>query len=225
MSKTREWIRAAACVAMILLMIGTVVSFFVYPYFSDQSMRDKLGVGAIVTDSARDPWITVDEQGVAYINSANCRYVDELVIPESVNEIPVVTFASFEKPTSPPPVWIERITFPTTLREIGEFPFHQWDALREITFKEGIEDLSRLYIGPHERLEKLVLPASVKSLRPGVLEGAPETLVIHFGGTEEQWRAIGDTACALSERFTVVYESDGMPDEPSDGAEHEKNDQ
>ena len=81
-----------------------------------------------------------------------------------------------------------------------------------------------MYIGTKPNLEKLVLPSTVTSLRKDVLNQTPETLVIHFGGTEEQWLAIGSVAKTLSEKYTVIYESDGSePEEkPKTGTDAEE---
>ena len=206
MTKGREWIRACAGVCALLLLFGTVISFFFDPYVPED-VRGELPENALITDSARDPWLSVDEKGAACVYAERCVYLDELVIPEAINGIKVITFYT---DSSQPAPWIRKITLPSTLRHMSEFPFHEWDGLEEIVFKEGIKDLSRMYIGTKPNLKKLVIPSSVKSIRYGLLETTPETLEIHFGGTEEQWLAMGAPAEQLLRKYTVIYESNGI---------------
>ena len=91
MTKGREWIRACAGVCALLLLFGTVISFFFDPYVPED-VRGELPENALITDSARDPWLSVDEKGAACVYAERCVYLDELVIPEAINGIKVITF-------------------------------------------------------------------------------------------------------------------------------------
>lgn len=208
MSKSRMIISITAGVCALLLLLGTVISFFIQPSLSDE-MKASLPEGALATDSARTPWLSATKDGRARVHSEQCVYLKELVIPEVVNDIVITGF--YDVPDGRTPSWIKKIVLPSTMRNMGEFPFHEWDGLEEIVFKDGIEDLSKMHIGTRPNLKKLVIPASVTGiLRPWVLEDTPsEQLEIHYGGTEAEWAALGEHAAALAEKYTVVYESNG----------------
>lgn len=206
MSKARNIIRAIAGAAALLLIFGTVLSFFQPSAVPDEIMEG-LPEGSLVSDSARTPWLSATKDGRVRVHSEQCVYLRELVIPEVVNGIVVTGFQGI--PEGRKPSWIKKITLPQTMRSMGEFPFHEWSGLEEIVFKEGIEDLSKMHIGTKENLKKLVLPSTVKSLRGGFLGETPSDLVIHFGGTEEEWLALGKEAKTLAEKYTVIYESNG----------------
>lgn len=213
MSKAREWLRLVAGACALIVLFGAVISFFFSADAPDGDGED-LPDGALVTDSAKTPWISVDKNGAARISAERCAYYKELVIPEAVNGI---TVTALVPDLDEPAPWIEKITFPTTMRDVGEFPFHGWDSLEQIVFLDGIEDLSDMWIGTKPSLEKLVIPASVTALKPGLLDKTPQSLVIHFGGTEEAWAAMGAATQDLSEKYTVVFESDGTENEDADG--------
>ena len=207
MTRGRRITRAIAVSVAMALFFATLIAFFVLPFFSDRRMRKELGnPDAYVTDTARSPWLYVDENGNARIKAEKCFGMEEIVIPDVINGV-IVT--RYDSEFTPIPWWIKRITFPSTLRSIEDFPFHKWTDIEEIVFQEGIEDLSTFYLGARQNLKKLVLPATVKSLRADVLKGANAELVVHFGGTEEEWLAIGKAAVRISEEFTVVFESNG----------------
>lgn len=204
MGRGRKGLRAVAACAVLLLILATVSSYFLPPALPDE-FKDGLPEGYTASTSARDGWLSVDAEGVARVHPERCVYKRELVIPEVINGIQVTGFYCDFENSAP---WIEKITFAATMETVGEFPLHKWSGLREIVFKEGTKDLSNTYLGTKSSLEKLVIPASVTSLRYELVN-APESLVIHFGGTEEEWAALGQGAKHLSEKYTVVFSSDG----------------
>ena len=207
MGKTRRRFRVFCAVLMALVIIGAVAGFFWEPYFSDRATRAMLkDEDAYVTDTARSPWLYVDENGVLTLYSDACIGKTEIIIPDAVNGIRV---DSFDMNFSPPPHWVKKITFSKSMRHVGDFVFHQWSEIEEIVFKEGIEDLSNFYIGAKQKLKKLVLPRSVTALKVGFLNGANPDLVVHFGGSEEEWFAMGQAAELVSLAHTVVFLSDG----------------
>lgn len=207
MTRGRRITRTVAVGVAMTLFFTTLIAFFVGPYIWDARMRRMLGdENAVVTDTARTPWIYVDENGVATPDASSCLGKEELVIPSAVNGIKVT---GFDMNFTPPPYWVKRITFPPTLRSIGSFPFKDWSDIEEIVFEEGIEDLSMLHIGGKKKLCRLVLPASVKSVCRGMLTGASPDLVVYFGGTEAEWLAMGKATEEISQSFTVIFESDG----------------
>lgn len=205
MGKGRRGIRIAASAVVLLLMMGTLISFFLSPSLPKE-YKEGLPEGYSASDSARDPWLSVEKDGTARVHPERCVHLTELVIPEVVNGIKVTAFYCSTEVSAP---WIEKITFASTIRAVGEFPLHKWSGLKEIVFKEGTEDLSKTYLLTKPSLEKLVLPASLKALNPEFLKKGADNLVIYFGGTEEEWLALGKGALSLSAAYTVVFESNG----------------
>lgn len=205
MGRGRKGLRAVAACAVLLLILATVSSYFLPPALPDE-FKDGLPEGYTASTSARDGWLSVDAEGVARVHPDRCVYKRELVIPEVINGIKVTGFYCDLENSAP---WIEKITFAATMETVGEFPLHKWSGLREIVFKDGIRDLSDTYLGNKKNLKKLVIPASVTALRQDFLLSGAEDLVVHFGGTEEEWAALGQGATRLSEKYTVVFSSDG----------------
>ena len=212
MCKAREWTRAIAGVCAILLLLGTVISFLL----PEKDPNSGTEGTPPATDSARDPWLSVSADGVATVDASECLKYKELVIPQTINGVPVT---GFETDLENPAKWVESITLPSSLRHMGEYPLHRWDGLQEIVILEGIEDLSNVWFGTKPNLKKLVIPASVTALREGTLNETPETLVVHYGGTEEAWLAMGNAAKEISEKYTVIFESDGVENEENEGNE------
>ncbi len=204
MGRTRKGLCTVAAVAVLLLILGTVASYFLPPELPSE-FKDGLPEGYTASSSARDGWLSVDADGVARVHPERCVYKRELVIPEVVNGIKVTGFYCNTAESAP---WIEKITFAATIEEMGEFPLHMWSGLREIVFKEGTKDLSKTYLGNKKNLTKLVIPASVTTLRHDFLLSGAEDLVIYFGGTETEWQALGKGAARLSENYTVVFGCD-----------------
>ncbi len=206
MTRGRAILRTVAGVVMSTLFFLTVVAFFVVPIFADKEARAVLGdAEAYVTDTARAPWIYVDENGVATLNSDRCFGMEEIVIPDSVNGV-VVT--SFDMHYYYAPAWVKKVIFPSTLRTIEAFPFYHWDGIEEIVFSEGVEDLSVLVIGQKAHLKKLVLPRSVKAINAGLFSHKEHPVEICYAGTEEEWLALGAPAEKLSALYTVIFEYD-----------------
>ncbi len=203
MTRGRSVLRSVSCVLVSVLFLLTIVAFFVLPILSDREARERLGdENAFVTDTARSPWIYVEADGTALVNSDSCIGMEEIVVPCSVNGITVTRF-SFQYTT--PPACVKKITFPTTLRAIESHPFQQWHTIEEIVFQEGIENLGNLVIGQKPHLKKLVLPRSVKKLHPGMFLYKEHPVVICYAGTEEEWSLVRG-ALELSGRHTVIYE-------------------
>ena len=207
MPKGLKVLRAVSVVLSLVLIVGTVVSFFLAPSFQDAIMRKKLGdPDAIVTDTARSPWIYVNENGVARIESDVCYGMDEIVIPDAVNGIAVV---SFDMEYKKAPAWVKRVVFPKTLRSVCDFPFYTWSGIEEIVFSEGIEDLSNMHISEKAQLKKLVLPRSLRKIKATTLPRAHEDFTIYYAGTKEEWLAVEGGAYLLTQ-YPVVFESNGV---------------
>ena len=205
MGRGRRGIRVIAAAAVLLLMVGTLISFFLPPDLPEE-YEDALPEGYSASDSAKDPWLSVEKDGTVRVHPERCVHLSELEIPEVVNGIKVTAFYCTTEESAP---WIKRIVFPSTITAIGAFPLHKWNGLEEIVFKEGLEDLSETFLMTKPNLKKLVLPSSLKTLNPEFLKKGADALVIHFGGTEEEWLALGKGATALSEKYTVIFESNG----------------
>jgi len=203
MTRGKRILRTVAGAVMSSLFFLSIVAFFVIPAIRDREAREMLGdPNAIVTDTARSSWIYVDENGTAQILSDRCIGMEELVIPSAVNGIAVTGYNSH---FTAKPAWVKRITFPPTLRQIESFPFHEWDAIEQIVFEEGIEDLSDLTVGQKAGLTRLVLPHSLKKINKGLFSYKEHPVEICYAGTKEEWLAMGAAAAYLAERHTMVY--------------------
>ena len=75
MDAKRLRLKHIAVLVMLLVLVGTLLSFFIAPVISDKRTRERLGLpeDAYVTDTGRDPWVYVNEEGKAFF------YADKMV--------------------------------------------------------------------------------------------------------------------------------------------------
>ena len=84
MDKKRKLLRTVSATCVLLLMLGTLLSFFFAPRIADARTRKELGLpeDAFVTDTARSPWICLDENGSATLYGDKMGGRTTLKIPE-----------------------------------------------------------------------------------------------------------------------------------------------
>ena len=162
MGRIRKGIRTAAATIVLLLILLTVISYFLPASLPDE-YKDGLPEGYLATDSARSPWLSVDADGTARVHPERCVHKKEIVIPEVINGVKVTGYYCDLETPAP---WVEKITFAATIDKMSDFPVHRWTGLKEIVFKDGVTDLSSTYLGTKASLEKLVIPPQCRRSRP-----------------------------------------------------------
>lgn len=191
----------ALCVLAIILL--TLLSFFIAPPIKDAITRKNLGLpdDAFVTDTARDPWIYVNEKGELYLNFDKTPTVTEVVLPDAVNGVRLKRFVGGSHAN------IKKLTMPKYLTVNEEMTYMQtWDYLETIIFPEGVEDISKLDVFGMPVLTAVYLPRSLKSIYGDIFRRC-EDATLYYAGTEEEWLAMGKSARELLAKRRIVFET------------------
>ena len=207
----RAHFRSWAALAVLVLLLATVAAYFIAPLFADAKIREELGdPDAFVTDTARSPWAYVSEDGVFSICHDKCYGVRILRVPESVNGVTVTSLGKFfEKPF----LQVERLILPGTVKNPDiYYRLSEWKSLKEVVFREGVEDVSRVQLMCLDSLEAVYIPASVTKIGNVFLYSGNGNPVIYYGGTQAQWDALDMGADRLEDKYTVVFETTVPPE-------------
>ena len=205
MDGKRRRLRVVALFAMLLLLVGTFLSFFIAPRFVDARTRETLGLpeDAFVTDTARSPWVYINETGAITLYGDKMLSMTTLRVPRAVNGIEVLTLSTV---TSGNP-YIETVIIPSGVapKAFAKWHLRSFTSLKTVVFEEGTEDLTGCSLVSSEALERVYLPKSIKTVIGFLKKDAPVT--VYYAGTEEEWMALGDAAKKLADRYTVVFDT------------------
>lgn len=203
MDAKRLRLKHIAVLVMLLVLVGTLLSFFIAPVVSDKRTRERLGLpeDAFVTDTGRDPWVYVDEEGNAFFYAEKMVGMDTLYIPSAVNGIYVKNaFLAYSHPKN-----IKAVVLPSTLDHAKSLAALRWKNIETFVFLEGTEDLSGCYIINTPSLTEVYLPRSIQRIEKSLLQ--VDGVTLYYAGTEEEWLALGDGAKRLMAEHTVVFET------------------
>lgn len=208
MDTRRLRVKHIAVFTVSLLLVGTFLSYFITPALSDARTKRELGLSddAVVTDTARSPWIYVNEGGSARLYGDKMIGITQLCIPNAVNGVLLkkVLFA-YDVPSE-----VETVVLPCTMDHTNSMKeFHDWKGLKTIVFAEGTTDLSECGITDMPALEEIYIPSSVTCIDGNFMQ--MEGVTVFFAGTEQAWLAMGENAETLAKAHTVVYETP-LPD-------------
>ena len=172
------------------------------------------GKGAMYDYDEASPWDTdaiksvVFSEGVTTIGLgafANCPNLTNVTFPSTLTKIGIRAFMACGK--------LESISIPGSVTEIGGAAFEycgltsvvipgnvktvdNWafaycGNVKSAIVNEGVESLGMCALGGLHKLESVYLPKSLKSVDTEVIGNAFILNDVYFGGTEEQWKAIG----------------------------------
>ena len=203
MGKKRRVLQHVSVVLVLLLMLGTLVSFFVAPRIADAKTRRTLGLSedALVTDTARSPWIYVDEKGGATVYGEKMVGIRTLYIPSAVNGIKVEGLGKIGTSHGVRTVVLPSTVLPTKMIEC----FRKWQGLKTIVFEEGTESLSGISIHGMPDVEGIYVPKSITAISSKFM--GQDGFTVYYAGTEEEWLALGESAQKLSDKGIVVFEA------------------
>lgn len=120
--------------------------------------------------------------------------LENIEIPHSVTEIGDYAF------NGPP---LKSINIPDSVTKIGDGAF-RWDStLEEIVIPEGVKIMGDYIFAYAKPLKKVTLPESLESIGKRVFFST-SIEEIHFGGTKEQWEALGIQPDTISET-TIIF--------------------
>ena len=83
------------------------------------------------------------------------------------------------------------VELPASVRYVGNFAFYQCWSLEEMIVPNGVAFVGDLAFAGCRDLTSVFLPASLETLGSYVFSECPSLREVRFGGTEEQWNALG----------------------------------
>ena len=207
MNAKRRHLQYIALFCMLLLLVCTFLSFFIAPRIADAHTRKKYGLpeDAFITDTARTPWVYIDEEGGITLHGDKMIGMTTLYIPSAVNGIKTQALAAIAGNNAK----IKTLVIPAGVEAKNFAKWHLCDftSLEAVVFEEGITDISGCSLSSSVALERVYLPRSIKTLSTGFLKSeAPVTIC--YAGTEEEWLALGGDAKKLCDRYTIVFETE-----------------
>ena len=203
MEAKRPKLQKVCALCVLAIIFATLLSFFVVPPIKDAMTRKKLGLpaDAYVTDTARAPWIYVNEVGEIYLHPEMAPTVTEMVLPDAVNGVRLKRFVGGSRAN------IKKLTMPKYLTVNEQMTYMQtWDHLETIIFPEGVEDISKLDVFGMPVLAAVYLPRSLKSIYGDIFRRC-ENATLYYAGTEEEWLAMGKSAKELLAKRRIVFET------------------
>ena len=207
MSENKRRLQILSAGAVLLLMLGTLLSFFIRPFVEDAKVREALGDPDVtVTDTARSPWIYTSEQSVFYLYPDKIPFCETVVVPTVTNGHLNKSFSYLEYPV----VRVKTLVLPHTVTFWAlQKPFcNDWTALECLVFSDGIEELPPVNFGNVPALKAVYLPASITYFKGlTVPDTVAAQLTVHYAGTEEEWLALGAAAEKVAASYTMQYES------------------
>ena len=163
MDAKRLRLKHIAIVTVILLLVGTTLSFFILPHIEDARTRKTLGLpdDAYVTDTGRSPWVYVTEKGSARLYGDKMIGIKRLYIPSAVNGILLDrVLITYSEPQN-----VEAVILPPTVNfSKTHKAFRDWAGLKTLVFAEGTADLSESVLSSMPALEAVYLPQSLKKI-------------------------------------------------------------
>ncbi|MBE6656447.1 MAG: hypothetical protein E7609_06250 [Ruminococcaceae bacterium] len=204
MDAKRLRLKRITTLLVLLLMLGTLLSFFIAPRVADANTREDLGLSedAFVTDTARSPWVYVNEEGEATLYGDRMIGKKTLRIPDAVNGVLLKRVLHVHtKPKS-----VETVVFSSSVsvsKSLGYF--REWTGLKTLAFEEGTTDLSGVSVHSMPALKEIYLPADITKISASFLK--QEGVTVFFAGSEEEWLAIGKNAKTLLTKHTVVFDT------------------
>ena len=207
MDAKRRRLQYIALSCMLLLLVGTFLSFFIAPRIADAQARKKYGLSddAFVTDTARSPWVYIDEAGQITLYGDKMVGMTTLRIPNAVNGIASVKLGFILSDCRS----IQTVIIPRTVvaKDFVNWRLRDFSALETLVLEEGVTDLSGCSTGSLAALRAIYIPRSAQSIPSALIkEGAAVT--VYYAGTEEEWLALGKGAEAILARYTVVFETE-----------------
>lgn len=203
MGKKRRVLLYVSAGCMLLLMLGTILSYFIAPYIVDAKTRRELGLpeDAIVTDTARSPWIYVNERGEATVYGEKLVGVQTLYVPSAVNGIAVKRLVKHSTSKS-----VETVILPPTLVPPNTVNcFRNWEGLKTIVFAEGTQSIADTVVHTMPSLQAVYLPKSLTVVSSRL--AGQEGVTLYYAGTEEEWLSLGNSAKSLSDKGIVVFDT------------------
>ncbi len=111
----------------------------------------------------------------------DCSSLREVTLPETVRNLGDSAFAFCRS------LWTMEL--PETMDSLGWYSFSDCTNLRTFTVPEGVAQIDSLF-SRCNALEKLMLPASLETIRSNTLTEELPLTDVYYAGTQEQWAAV-----------------------------------
>lgn len=159
------------------------------PWFMDSMMADTVVIESGITrigDNAFSVCLadnivipgtveSIGESGIA------CTAFTSITLPEGLEQVEMMGLALN--------TFLTDISFPGTLRVLGDAALLGCTELESIVLNEGLVSMGTGALSMCEKLESVYIPASLKNAGTEIFMGSPVKTII-YGGSESQWNAL-----------------------------------
>lgn len=118
---------------------------------------------------------TIGEGGLS------CMGISSLALPEGLVEIEMMGLSINSN--------LKVVSFPSTLRILGDAALLGCPELEKVVLNEGLESIGMGAFSMCDKLDSVYIPASVKTAGDDVFAESPVTSIL-YGGSESQWKAL-----------------------------------
>lgn len=209
MTEKKQRLQTLSALLILVLLLGSLFSFFIKPIVEDAQMRKMLGdEDAYVTDSLRDPWIYVTEDGMLRLYPEYMVGMETVILPDAVNGV-ALTGMDLGHPISPL-AKVRTLVFPKRFSMHAEDEYQvlwmgKWENLEVLAFAEGATDLTGIAVYEMPALKAVYLPKSMTGMHPWTFLDCGKDLTVYYAGTEEEFLTLGTFAQAVKRKCPVVF--------------------
>lgn len=125
----------------------------------DENISEDVVIPATVTYQGREMRITSLMRGAFY----NCKNLESVVVPETINAIPEDTFGECRS--------LKSVTLPAELTEIGRFAFYSCEALKTVVLPKCLRSIGQGAFSDCESLNNVCFPDSLQTIGAGAFSG------------------------------------------------------
>ena len=122
--------------------------------------------------------------------------ITEVVIPDTVSEIPNYSFAYLSSLSS--------VTIPDSVTSIGDYAFQYCGSLESVNIPDSVTSLGKYAFAYCSCLTSVTIPDSVTSMGYGTFEGCSELTTIYYEGTSSEWNSVSKGSNWKPSNATVI---------------------
>lgn len=197
-SKGRRSLKMALLILAAMMVVGTLCYAL---------LPDPFGQEVIVDTQMR--WFSINRDGVLTFLPEQYSGGSEIIVPASINGIPVIAladgcFANDDR--------IVTVELPDGVTTIGSDAFAGCASLRGLYLPDSLLEIHARAFSGCNALEALSIPESVEYIAPDAMDNCSKLLYIFYGGTSQEWASLYHSYITP---YTQVICSDGAIFQPT----------